>query len=156
MQCDLLWFIIMDRHPPQDSATAFLHLFPYKVHWKNCYFCSLQRSAKWHISSKMLLLSAHSFHIPNICLLSWLDGTMPPSCPIIPCDRGNRLLTPQLVTSSTKSQREEEKIVRLFCIPGTTHSSTAKLDHGSPRVEVPPVPWLWSVGTASTTEKLLV
>lgn len=53
----------------------------------------------------MLSLSAHSFHIPNICLLSWLDGTMTPFCPIIPCDRGNWLLTPQLVTFSTKSHR---------------------------------------------------
>lgn len=30
------------------------------------------------------------------------------SCPIIPRDRGNWLLTPQLVTSSTKSQRGEK------------------------------------------------
>lgn len=62
----------MDRHPPQNSVSAFLHLFPYKMHWKNCYFCSLQRTANWHISRKMLFLFAHSFHIPNICLLPWL------------------------------------------------------------------------------------
>lgn len=155
MQYDLLWFIITDRHPPQISATDFLHLIPYKMHWKNCCFCSLQRSAEWHISRKMILLSAHSFPIPDISLLPWMDGTMLPSCPIIPCDRHNWLLTPQLVTSSTKSQREVAKTVRLFCIPGTTHFFTEELDHGSPRVEVPPVPWLCSVGSASATEKLL-
>lgn len=113
----------MNRYQTQASATTFLHLFLIKMQGKNCYFCCIQRSAKSHICSKMLFLSAHSFYIPSICLLHWLYGTMPSSCSIILGARGNWLATPQLVASSTQSQREVKKGARLFCIPGTTHSS---------------------------------
>lgn len=145
--------MIMDRH--QASATAFLHLFPYKMQGKKCYSCCIQRCAKSHICSKMLFLSAHSFHILDICLLHWLYGTMPPSCSVIPRSRGNWLATPQLVASGTQRQRDVKKAVRLFCIPGTTHSSAAELDHRSCSMEVPLVTWLCAVGLASATEKLL-
>lgn len=85
MQCDLLWSIMIDRHSPQASATASLHLFPYKMHWKNCYCCSPQRSAKWHISRKMLLLSSPLFSHPKYmppAMAGWHHASLLPHYPL--------------------------------------------------------------------------
>lgn len=80
MQSDLLWLIMMDRHSSQVSATAFLHLFPYKMHWKNCYFCSPQRSAKRHISRKCSYcqLTLFTFQIYASCY-GWMAPCFPPA-----------------------------------------------------------------------------
>lgn len=134
------WFIVFYYHgqpTTQTSVTALLHLFLYEMQGKKC--CCIQRSAKSHTCRKLLFLSAYSFNVPSMCLLHRLYGTMSPSCSIIPCARGNRLATAQLVASSAKSQGEIKNTLRLFCIPGSTQSSTAELDHRSPNVEVPSV-----------------
>lgn len=41
--------------------------------------------------------------------LHGLHGTMPPSCSVFPCARGNGLSVPQLLASSTHSQTAEKK-----------------------------------------------
>lgn len=120
----------------QTSVTALLHLFLMQGK-KKC--CCIQRSAKSHTCRKLLFLSAYSFNVPGMCLLHGLYGAMSPSCSVNPCARGNKLATAQLVASSAKSQGEVKKAVRLFCIPGSTQSPAAELDHRSPSVEVPPV-----------------
>lgn len=140
--------MIMDRHQPRALATAFLHVFLYRLLGKKYFFCCIQRSAKSHACSKRLLVSIHSFHIPDICLLHSC-GTMALPCSIICCTKVNWLATPQLVPSSTQSQREIKKSVGLFCIAGTTHSSAAELDQGFPSVEIPLVILFCAVGSAS-------
>lgn len=138
-------FIMVYDHG-QTSPSDFSHcLFAFvPIQRKNYYFCCIQRSVKSHICRQILCLSAHSFHIPNTCLLHWLYGTMPPSCSIMPCASGSWLATPQLVTSSTQSWGEVKKaVLHPRC---HTQSSAAELDHRCPRVEVPPVTRPCAVG----------
>lgn len=91
--------------------------------------------------------------------LHGLHGTMPPSCSVFPCARGNGLSVPQLLASSTHSQtaeKKKKKAVRLFCITRIAYPLTAALCHGCHYVEVLPITWPHAAGSASATGKLLI
>lgn len=126
----------MDSQQLKTSVTALLHLFLYEMQGKKC--CCIQRSAKSHTCRKLLcqltLLRSPICASCTGCMVLCL-----PPAPLSLVPEGNQLATAQLVASSAKSQGKIKNTVRLFCIPGSTQSSTAELDHRSPSVEVPSV-----------------